>query len=212
MKLLHISLRVFGEGEAAPGGSAEPATTQTKSAAPSAPAASVETAGAGAAAAPPAEAAQPPARPGFEELIQGEYKPEFDRYMEGVRKEALYRLGTSNQMRQLHGQARELQKQYPGFDLTAELRRSPRFEALLLGGVDVRTAYQACHPEECLAAAARRAEVQTLEKVRSNRSRPSENGAGGTQPVRLSSDPSKWTREQMREVERRVQRGERITL
>jgi len=114
--------------------------------------------------------------------------------------------------RQLNEQAEQLQEQYPDFDLAAELRENPRFGMLLSRGIDMRTAYQVCHQDEILSQTAQQAESLTLDKVRANRARPVENGRGGTQPVKLGSDPSKWTREQFREVGRRVSRGERIVL
>ena len=111
--------------------------------------------------------------------------------------------------RSLNEQYMQMRKRYPDFDLREELRRSPRFGMLLERGIDMQTAYQVCHQDELLA---QQAENETISRVRANRARPNENGSGGTQPVKLSSDPSKWSREQFREVGRRVSRGERIVL
>lgn len=54
--------------------------------------------------------------------------------------------------------------------------------------------------------------VKIAGTVRANQNRPAENGTGGSQPVKLGSDPSKWTKEQFRDVYKRVGRGERIVL
>lgn len=114
--------------------------------------------------------------------------------------------------RALNEQYSQMRERYPDFDLREELRRNPRFGMLLERGIDMQTAYQVCHQDELLSQAAQNAENQTLSRVRANRARPNENGSGGAQPVKLSSDPSKWSREQFREVGRRVSRGERIVL
>lgn len=119
---------------------------------------------------------------------------------------------TAELYRVLNEQYMQMRKRYPDFDLREELQRSPRFGMLLERGIDMQTAYQVCHQDELLTQAAQQAENQTLSRVRANRARPNENGSGGTQPVKLSSDPSKWSREQFREVGRRVSRGERIVL
>ncbi len=112
----------------------------------------------------------------------------------------------------LNAEASQVRAQYPDFDLRAELQQNPHFGKLIERQVDMLTAYRLCHQDELLSQAAQQAERQALDKVRANRRRPAENGSGGTQPVKLGSDPSKWSRAQLREVERRVARGERIVL
>lgn len=114
--------------------------------------------------------------------------------------------------RYLSEQAEQLREQYPDFDLRKELEENERFSSLLRRGVDMQTAYQICHQKELLDQAVQEAEIKALGRVRANRSRPAENGSGGGQPVKLGSDPSKWSREQFREIGRRVSRGERIVL
>lgn len=114
--------------------------------------------------------------------------------------------------RQLAAQAEQVKAQYPDFDVNAELASNPRFGAMVRNGIDMLTAYQVCHQQEFLAAAQRQAEEKIAGTVRANQNRPAENGTGGGQPVKLSGDPSKWTKEQFRDVYRRVGRGERIVL
>jgi len=114
--------------------------------------------------------------------------------------------------RQLAAQAEQVKAQYPDFDVNAELAANPRFGGMVRNGIDMLTAYQVCHQQEFLAAAQRQAENKVADTVRANQARPAENGTGGSQPVKLSGDPSKWTKEQFRDVFRRVQHGERITL
>lgn len=115
-------------------------------------------------------------------------------------------------MRQLNAQAEAVKAQYPTFDVNAEIAANPRFGAMIQNGIDMMTAYQVCHQQEFLAAAQKQAEEKIAGTVRANQLRPSENGKGGGQPAKLGSDPSKWTREQFRDVGRRVMRGERIVL
>lgn len=115
-------------------------------------------------------------------------------------------------MRQLSAQAEEVKAKYPEFDINAELAGNPRFGAMVKNGIDMLTAYQVCHQDEFLAAAQKQAEAKVAESVRSNQARPAENGTGNSQPVKLENDPSKWTKEQFRDVYKRVQRGERITF
>ena len=122
---------------------------------------------------------------------------------ETARQEALRMLAT---------QAEQVKAQYPDFDVNAELAANPRFGAMVQNGIDMLTAYQVCHQQEFLAAAQRQAEEKIAGTVRANQNRPAENGTGGSQPVKLGSDPSKWTKEQFRDVYKRVGRGERIVL
>ena len=115
-------------------------------------------------------------------------------------------------LRMLTTQAEQVKVQYPDFDVDAELAANPRFGAMVQNGIDMLTAYQVCHQQEFLAAARRQAEEKIAGTVRANQNRPAENGTGGRQPVKLGGDPSKWTKEQFRDVYKRVGRGERIVL
>lgn len=115
-------------------------------------------------------------------------------------------------MRQLMAEAERVRAQYPGFDLEAELSTTPKLGELLRNGIDMLTAYQVCHQADMLQAAQKAGEVRTANAVRSNQARPVENGTGGGQAAKLGADPSKWTKSQFRDVQKRVMRGERIVL
>ena len=115
-------------------------------------------------------------------------------------------------MRQLMAEAERVRAQYPGFDLEAELSTTPKLGELLRNGIDMLTAYQVCHQADMLQAAQKAGEVRTANAVRSNQARPSENGTVGGQAAKLGADPSKWTKAQFRDVQKRVMRGERIVL
>lgn len=115
-------------------------------------------------------------------------------------------------LRQLSAQAEAVKAQFPGFDLEAELAETPKFGDLVRNGIDMLTAYQVCHQADMLQAAQKAGEVRTANAVRSNQARPAENGTGGGRAAKLNADPSKWTKEQLRDVQKRVMRGERIAL
>lgn len=115
-------------------------------------------------------------------------------------------------LRQLSAQAEAVKAQFPDFDLEAELAETPKFGDLLRNGIDMLTAYQVCHQADMLQAAQKAGEVRTANAVRSNQARPVENGTGGGQAAKLGADPSKWTKAQFRDVQKRVMRGERIVL
>lgn len=115
-------------------------------------------------------------------------------------------------LRQLSAQAEAVKAQFPGFDLEAELAETPKFGDLVRNGIDMLTAYQVCHQADMLQAAQKAGEVRTANAVRSNQARPVENGTGGGQAAKLGADPSKWTKSQFRDVQKRVMRGERIVL
>lgn len=115
-------------------------------------------------------------------------------------------------LRQLSAQAEAVKAQFPGFDLEAELAETPKFGELVRNGIDMLTAYQVCHQADMLQAAQKAGEVRTANAVRSNQARPAENGTGGGQAAKLNADPSKWTKSQFRDVQKRVMRGERIVL
>jgi hypothetical protein len=102
---------------------------------------------------------------------------------------------------------------FKGFDLDAEAESNPQFVSLLKAGVDVRTAYQVSHIDDIKQATARAVEESVVNNIRAKGNRPAENGASGAQPqVVYKSDPSKLTREDRKEIEKRVARGEKITF
>ena len=118
-------------------------------------------------------------------------------------------------------QSEQLKQQFPGFDLQAECDgpNGHRFVALLKSSeaISVEDAYKLIHQDELMSGALQYA-VQTTQKrvtddIRARGARPSENGASGSAPARIvKSDPSKYTKADRGEIERRVLRGERIEL
>ena len=112
-------------------------------------------------------------------------------------------------------QAEETRKVYPDFDLRAEMN-NPKFLDLLRSNIDVRTAYEVIHKDDIIRGAmqftAQTVEKKVAKSVAANRARPAENGMGSGSAAVVKSDPSLWTKEDRREVARRVARGEKIRL
>jgi len=116
-------------------------------------------------------------------------------------------------------QGEELKGIYPGFDMAAEARHpetGQQFLALLKNHVPIRTAYEVIHKDEIMGGAmhytAQQVRKQTVDDIRTRGLRPEENGAGGQGPAQVKADVRSLTKEDRREIERRVMRGERIVF
>lgn len=112
-------------------------------------------------------------------------------------------------------QSEETKKVYPLFDLRAELQNSKFFD-LLSSNIDVRTAYEVVHRDEIIAGAmqfaAKKAEQNVTNSIIANGTRPSENGNSSQSASVSTRDPSKMTRKERAEYNRRISNGERITF
>ncbi len=112
-------------------------------------------------------------------------------------------------------EAEEAKAIYPSLDLGRELS-DPRFPALLLGGVDVATAYAAIHLDEILPAAMRHAVREAgrrmSERISENARRASENGAAPAGAQIPLGGVKNLTRTEREDIIRRVGRGERISF
>lgn len=120
-------------------------------------------------------------------------------------------------------QAVQLKAEIPEFDLDAELN-NPVFKRMVReSGVPVRAAYYAVNHDkleearrqqqaEALRSVARDTVRKVSNAVASGSHRPVENGVGSNAAGTIRSDPSLWTREERREVNRRAHRGERIRI
>ncbi len=112
-------------------------------------------------------------------------------------------------------EAEAVKKTYPSFDLEAELQND-QFRKLLTSNVDVQTAFLVVHKDEIIPAAmqftANKIEEKVANKVRAGQMRPQEGAMSQRSPVQVKSDVSKLTKEDRREIERRVARGERISF
>jgi len=121
---------------------------------------------------------------------------------------------------QIVAEGEALKQIYPGFNLEAELQ-DPRFGNLLAGlqsagfGDAVRTAYESVHRDEIMSGAMQYAVQRTKQQVSNNiqagMNRPAENG--GTQAAAQTRiDPSRFNRQQIEEIRKRVSKGEIITF
>ena len=112
-------------------------------------------------------------------------------------------------------QGEALKATYPDFNLSEEAKNPDFIRALRAGG-DVKMAYELTHLDEIKSAAAassaQQAEKRVVDNIRARGTRPSENGTASQGSFTVKSDPSKWTKEEMAEVARRVRRGETINL
>lgn len=110
-------------------------------------------------------------------------------------------------------EAEELKNIYPSFDVMEE-QQNEQFVKLLGAGVPMRTAYEVAHKDEIIRSAMSFTAEKTAEKVansvRSNASRPSENGLSSTSASVNSLDINKLTPEQMQAYKQRALNGERI--
>ena len=130
----------------------------------------------------------------------------------GVPPEDTRKRAAETGYRRLIASARAAKAVYPSFDLRRELC-VPRFAALLRGGADAKTAYEAVHHAELLRAAMAYGARRTAEKLAAARitARPAENGAAAQSAAVTSRDPRSLTREQREEIRRRViERGETV--
>ena len=118
-------------------------------------------------------------------------------------------------------EAENVKQEYPDFDLMQEIQ-NPLFASLISSKnqatrLSLKAAYAACHVEEIRQMAARQAaktaETNTVQSIRAGAHRPKEAGGGTESAVAPGKiDITKLTREQRRDLERRAERGERITF
>ena len=112
-------------------------------------------------------------------------------------------------------QGEELKDTYPDFDLNTEIAHED-FAGLLRSGINVKTAYEVAHHDEIMQGAmqvtAQKVKEKVVNDIRANGSRPRESAAGNNPGSVVKQDPNKWSREDIREVMRRVERGEKIRL
>ena len=104
---------------------------------------------------------------------------------------------------------------YQNFDLVQELQND-EFVNLLKAGTPMEHAYKVLHFDELMGnavqAAAASTEKKVADNVRAKGNRPSENGTSSNSAFVTKTDPSKLTRADFEEIERRVARGERISF
>lgn len=112
-------------------------------------------------------------------------------------------------------EAEQLKAQYPDFNM-AEVLANPEVEKMLRSGVSMTNAYRSAYFDHILkqqqAATARQVEQGVVNRMQQRNARPGENGTRPGGAVQTKIDVSHMSRKEMEEMEKRVMRGEVITL
>ena len=94
--------------------------------------------------------------------------------------------------------------------------QNPKFVDLLRSNIDVRTAYEVLHKDEIIPAAmqftAKTVEQKLANKIIAGSARPDENGIESSGAAVVKRDVSKLSDDEMDDIIRRVQQGERVIL
>lgn len=112
-------------------------------------------------------------------------------------------------------EAEQLKAQYPDFNM-AEVLANPEVEKMMRSGVSMTNAYRSAYFDHILkqqqAATARQVEQGVVNRMQQRNTRPGENGTRPGGAVQTKIDVSHMSRKEMEEMEKRVMRGEVITL
>ena len=112
-------------------------------------------------------------------------------------------------------EAEQLKAQYPDFNM-AEVLTNPEVEKMMRSGVSMTNAYRSAYFDHILkqqqAATARQVEQGVVNRLQQRNARPGENGTRPGGAVQTKIDVSHMSRKEMEEMEKRVMRGEVITL
>lgn len=138
-----------------------------------------------------------------------------------VRLEAAREQAANEQVAIWKQEAEHIKTLYPDFDLMQEIQ-NPLFASLISSKnqatrLSLKAAYEACHVEEMRQMAARQAaktaEFNMIHSIRAGAHRPKEAGGGAQAAVAPAKiDIAKLTRIERQALERRAERGERITF
>lgn len=110
------------------------------------------------------------------------------------------------------GQQAEAAKElYPELDMNVEVR-DPEFRRMLLGGLDVSSAYLLRHRDEILAGKVKETEQRIAGRMMTAATRPSENGTAGQSGAVTRTDVASMSRADREAIRKRAARGERIRL
>lgn len=112
-------------------------------------------------------------------------------------------------------EAEQLKAQYPDFNM-AEVLANPEVEKMMRSGVSMTNAYRSAYFDHILkqqqAATARQVEQGVVNRMQQRNARPGENGTRPGGAVQTKIDVSHMSRKEMEEMEKRIMRGEVITL
>lgn len=108
-------------------------------------------------------------------------------------------------------ESEQLKQSVSDFNFEVECK-DPQFVKLLQSGIDVSTAYKACHLNDIVGSAVETAKKNVTDNIKAKGMRPQENGASNGSGVVIKNDVSKLTRKDRKNIAKRVQRGEQITF
>lgn len=112
-------------------------------------------------------------------------------------------------------EAEQLKAQYLDFNM-AEVLANPEVEKMMRSGVSMTNAYRSAYFDHILkqqqAATAKQVEQGVVNRMQQRNARPGENGTRPGGAVQTKIDVSHMSRKEMEEMEKRVMRGEVITL
>ena len=112
-------------------------------------------------------------------------------------------------------EAEQLKAQYPDFNM-AEVLANPEVEKMMRSGVSMTNAYRSAYFDHILkqqqAATSRQVEQGVVNRMQQRNARPGENGTRPGGAVQTEIDVSHMSRKELEEMEKRVMRGEVITL
>lgn len=156
----------------------------------------------------------------LEEARKRDQKERADSRQKRMEEKSMQEQMFQQHFQRLETEAKELQKQFPGFNLQEELK-NPTFARMTAPGtgiMSVKDAYYAVHREELQATAmqmtARSAVQKVTNDIASGNRRPSENGTSGQAPSVTSFDYRNASRAQREDLKQKIRaaaaRGEKL--
>lgn len=121
----------------------------------------------------------------------------------------------TEQVNKIMEEAEALRDIYPGFDLDIEME-NPDLIDLLKVNIPLKTAFEVIHKDEIMEGAmrytAQTIQQKTINDIRSRGLRPSENGTRSTASATYKQSVNDLTNDDIDEIIKRVQKGERISF
>ena len=139
--------------------------------------------------------------------------------LQRIRAEEANRAEFNRRYAEGSAQAEGAKTVYPNLDLNAEMQNKDFFD-LVNRGIDVKTAFEVIHKDEIINGAvsvtaqrtAQAVQQQTVNNIRTKGLRPNESAGSAQSGFVPKTDPSKWTKKDRQEIERRVMKGDKIYL
>ncbi|MDL2225302.1 hypothetical protein LJC20_03720 [Eubacteriales bacterium OttesenSCG-928-M02] len=104
----------------------------------------------------------------------------------------------------------KIQENDPGFDMEKEFERNPMFALMLASGFDPQRVYSFFYPVEERRSLKAAVEREVMDRIRLRNTRPVPMGSANT--TGSQRDISRMTEEEIRDIDARVKRGERVRL